>query len=187
MTSKFIVVTVLAALSMPAAFADELTEIIQKDLVALGYDPGNTDGDATTDTVIAISKFQSENSLDVTGQPTPQLAGIIKSKLSPKMNGSAETATAHNPAELELARQNCIRDKMAAAQESKKKKRGFGRLLSAATRTVTSFGGAGAMGDISRTTRDIYNVNATAEDLQAAAKDLGLTEDDLEACRNPAS
>lgn len=187
MTSKFVMVTVFAALLMPAAFADELTEIIQKDLVALGYDPGNTDGDATTDTVIAISKFQAEYSLDVTGQPTPQLAGIIKSKLSQKTNGSANMAPAHDPAALEQARQTCIQEKMAAAQESKKKKRGFGKLFSAAARTVTRFGGGGALSDMSQTTRDIYDANATAEDLKSAAKDLGLTEDDLEACRNPST
>mgnify|MGYP001143045340 CR=1 FL=1 len=33
--------------------------------------------------------------------------------------------------------------------------------------------------------RDVYNVNATAADISLAAKDLGLTEDEVKKCRNP--
>jgi hypothetical protein len=39
--------------------------------------------------------------------------------------------------------------------------------------------------DLARTTSDIYSASATADDLSAAAKDLGLTEDDIAACENP--
>jgi hypothetical protein len=46
-------------------------------------------------------------------------------------------------------------------------------------------GGGSTAAAISQSTSDIYNVNATAADLESAAKDLGLTTDDLEACRNP--
>jgi len=79
-----------AGLSKPAEVAPEgstatimtegLTKMIQESLVTLGYDPGNTDGELTKQTVVAISKFQASNGMEVTGQPTPQLAGILAAK-----------------------------------------------------------------------------------------------------------
>lgn len=77
--------------------------------------------------------------------------------------------------------QACLEEKVAAAQASQKKKRGFGRLMSAVTRTAGSFGNH----DIAEKMGDVYSANATADDLAAAAKDLGLTEDDIVACKNP--
>lgn len=192
-------ILMLLLIAAPAAFADELTEIIQKDLVALGYDPGNISGEATTPTIVAISKFQAENNLEVTGAASPQLAGIIKSKLKQKNNPAAAVSAnssagstdstmdsvSQNPATLQAAQQACLQKKMADAQASKKKKRGFGSLMRAATRVTSRIGGGGTMQDIARTSGDIYTANATAADLESAAKDLGLTESDLEACRNP--
>lgn len=190
----------LAAISAAVAlsvdvFADDLTRMVQKDLVTLGYDPGNTDGEATTQTIVAISKFQAEHDLAVTGEVTPQLAGVIKAQIkkqgqpaaaaAPAVAANAPAAAAQNPAALQAAQQACIQQKMEARQEAQKKKRGFGRLLSAVSRTSSQFGGGGLAGDIARTSNEIYNVNATAEDLSAAAKDLGLTEEELEECRNP--
>lgn len=79
-----------AGLSKPAEVAPEgstatimtegLTKMTQESLVTLGYDPGNTDGELTKQTVVAISKFQASNGMEVTGQPTPQLAGILAAK-----------------------------------------------------------------------------------------------------------
>jgi hypothetical protein len=191
----------LAAISAAVVFsvdvyADELTRTVQKDLVTLGYDPGNTDGEATTKTIVAISKFQAEHDLAVTGEVTPQLAGVIKAQI--KKQGQPATATPaatpapayappaeQNPTVLQAAQQACIQEKIEARQEAQKKKRGFGRLLSAVSRTSSQFGGGGLAGDIARTSNEIYSVNATAEDLSTAARDLGLTEDELEECRNP--
>lgn len=184
------------------AFADDLTRMVQTDLVTLGYDPGNTDGEATTQTIVAISKFQAEHDLAVTGEVTPQLAGVIKAQIkkqgqpaaaaapavaarAPASVPASASAAAQNPAALQAAQQACIQQKMEARQEAQKKKRGFGRLLSAVSRTSSQFGGGGLAGDIARTSNEIYNVNATAEDLSAAARDLGLTEEELEECRNP--
>jgi peptidoglycan hydrolase-like protein with peptidoglycan-binding domain len=179
-------------------FADDLTRTVQQDLVTLGYDPGNTDGEATTQTIVAISKFQAEHDLAVTGEVTPQLAGVIKAQIkkqgqpaaaapaaAPAPAAAYAPPAAQNPTVLQAAQQACIQEKIEAQQEAQKKKRGFGRLLSAVSRTSSQFGGGGLAGDIARTSNEIYNVNATAEDLEAAAKDLGLTEDDLEECRNP--
>jgi hypothetical protein len=180
-----------------AAFADDLTRMVQQDLVTLGYDPGNTDGEATTQTIVAISKFQAEHDLAVTGEVTPQLAGVVKAQIkkqgqpaaaAPAVAASAPasaSAAAQNPTVLQAAQQACIQQKMEARQEAQKKKRGFRRLVSAVSRTSSQFGGGGLAGDIARTSHEIYSVDATAEDLSAAAKDLGLTEEELEECRNP--
>lgn len=57
--------------------SDDVTQSVQKHLQALGYDPGNTDGELSTQTVIAISQFQAERGMEVTGEVTPQLLGIL--------------------------------------------------------------------------------------------------------------
>lgn len=188
--SKFASVLMISTtllMASAAAFADDLTKIIQQDLVALGYDPGNTDGEATTQTIVAISKFQAENDMEVTGEATPQLAGVIKAKLKGGNSpAAAAAAPASDPAALQAAQQACLQEKIAEAQEANKKKRGFGSLMRAVGRTAGRFGGGDTAREISQATHDVYSVNATAADLESAAKDLGLTTDDLEACRNPA-
>jgi len=175
--------------------ADDLTRTIQKDLVALGYDPGNIQGEASTQTVVAISKFQAEHGLEVTGEASPQLAGILKAELKKRsQGGSAAAAPAAAPAAaapaaapsggMTAAQALCLQEKVKAKEEAEKKKRGFGKLLSAVSRTASRFGGSGLASDIARTSGDIYSANATAEDIQGAAKDLGLTETEVEECRN---
>lgn len=54
-----------------------MTQSVQKHLQALGYDVGNTKGDLDTTTVISISQFQAEKGMDVTGEVSPQLLGIL--------------------------------------------------------------------------------------------------------------
>lgn len=190
MKRKMTAILFVLALILPGVgSADELTRIIQQDLVTLGYEPGNTDGEATTQTVVAISKFQAEHDLEVTGEATPQLAGVIKAAIRQQNEpaptaAAAATAPAQDPAALDAARQACLQEKIARAQEANKKKRGFGSLMRAVSRTASRVGGNAAY-DIARTTHDIYDVNATAADLESAAEDLGLTESDLEECRNP--
>lgn len=167
-----------------AASGDELTLMVETDLSALGYATGPVDGEETMETVIAISKFQAENQLEVTGEVTPQLAGILSARASgaaPAPAAAPAAAAAPDPAALEAARQACLQKKMADAQAAQQKKRGFGRLMSAVTRTATRQGNY----DIAQTASDVYDANATAEDLAAAARDLGLTEDDVAACQNP--
>lgn len=188
-TTTTAILLALALILPGAGSADELTRIIQQDLATLGYEPGNTDGEATTQTVIAISKFQAEHDLEVTGEATPQLAGVIKAAIKQQNEpaqtaAAAATAPARDPAALDAARQACLQEKIARAQEANKKKRGFGSLMRAVSRTASRVGGDAAY-DIARTTSDVYDVNATAADLESAAEDLGLTESDLEECRNP--
>jgi hypothetical protein len=73
-----------AAASKSASSAElmtgDVTQSVQRHLKALGYDPGNTDGNATTETVIAISQFQAEKGLEVTGEASPQLLGILSAE-----------------------------------------------------------------------------------------------------------
>jgi len=162
--------------------ADELTQMVQQDLAAMGYDTGGTDGEMTMQTAVAISKFQAENNLEVTGQASPQLAGILKAvgrgRYQPATVGAAPVARP-TQADLQARQQACLQRKMAEAQAAQKKKRGFGRLLSAVTRTAGQQGNY----DLMRSVDDVYAANATADDLAGAAKDLGLTENDLEECR----
>ncbi len=58
-----------------------LTQTAQNYLKALGYDPGNTDGTVSMDTTIAISQFQAENGMEVTGDVSPQLVGMLAAKV----------------------------------------------------------------------------------------------------------
>jgi len=176
--------------SLDAAAADQaLVQMAQQELTTLGYDPGAADGEMTTQTVIAISKFQAEKGMDVTGEVSPQLIGALRAaSKQPSQPATAQAPAAASPpagaappADLQARQQACLQEKYEAAQQANKRKQGFGRLLSAASRVTRRFGGPGA----SETISDVYNANATADDLSAAAKDLGLSEDEIEQCRNP--
>ena len=177
-------VALFSTISVPSAFADEITQIIQEDLAALGYATGSVNGEMTTETIIAISKFQAENDLEVTGEASPQLAGIIKATASPQLKANPTPAN-QDPAALQAAQQACLQEKLATAQASQKKSRGIGSLMRAVSRTAAQIGGLDMSNQLAKVSGDIYSANATAADLKRAAKDLGLTEDDLEACRIP--
>jgi hypothetical protein len=60
----------------PVALGVDLADI-QKRLVTLGYEPGNTDGVLDTLTQIAISQFEAEHGMAVTGEPSFQLATAL--------------------------------------------------------------------------------------------------------------
>jgi hypothetical protein len=115
---------------------------------------------------------------------SPLLAGIISAEVDKQAAGggpASAAAQARTPEELAAAQQACLQRKMAEAQEANKKKRGFGHLMSAVSRAA----GMGGNYDVAKTAGDVYNAAATADDLSAAAKDLGLTEDEVAACQNP--
>ncbi len=81
----------LAALSMPAGMPAAaaapgmndggLVAMIQRDLGTLGYFDGDASGELDKMTVVAISRFQAENGMEVTGEATPQLAGILSARV----------------------------------------------------------------------------------------------------------
>lgn len=120
---------------------------------------------------------------------SPAPVGFPSGSGSPSSSVATQTAAAGSPgvqpapdeSELQAAQQACLTAKMEQAQEAQQTKRGFGRLLGAAGRLAGRFGGP----DVSQTMHDVYTADATAADISAAAKDLGLTDDDIEACKNP--
>ena len=186
MLKKSIPIFFLMAFLLPAiVVADDLTKMIQKDLMMLGYDPGNIQGELSTETIVAISTFQAENAMEVDGEVSPQLAGVIKAKLNERNNAASPAPQPMDPAQLQAARDACLQEKVEAAQQANKKKKGFGSLVRAVANTSSRFGGSDVAQEISETSRDIYDVNATADDWERAAKDMGLTTDDIEACQNP--
>lgn len=189
-----VVVTLLVCLPAGMVRADELTQIVQQDLTTLGYDTGGTDGTVTTKTIIAVSRFQSEHNLEVTGEITPQLAGVIKAAMSrgdsagqvpqPAVT-TAPAAPVETEADLRARQQACLQERAAAAQRNAELKRGLGKLLSAVSRTTSRYGSGETASAISSTTGDVNSASATMNDLEGAAQDLGLSQGDIDACRNP--
>ena len=190
-----ILVIVLACSLAGAALGDELTQIVQQDLTTLGYDTGGVTGTVTTKTIIAVSRFQSEQNLEVTGEITPQLAGVIKATITKQ--GSAANASqsaaiaaptitpAQAQADLKARQEVCLQEKVAAAKQSAQMKSGFGKLFSAVSRTASRYGGSDTAAQISTSASDASSVNATITDLEGAAKDLGISQSDIDACQNP--
>ncbi len=179
-------VIVLACGHGGLSHADELTQIVQQDLTALGYDTGGVDGNAGTKTIIAVSRFQAEHGLQVTGEITPQLAGRIKAAMS--QGGSAQPASAspaQDQADLKARQEACLQEKIAAATKASQMKSGLGKLFSAVSRTASRYGGSDVASDISTTANDASSINATITDLEGAAKDLGISQSDIDACQNP--
>jgi peptidoglycan hydrolase-like protein with peptidoglycan-binding domain len=188
------IISATLVLSSGIATADDLTMMIEQDLARLGYETGPVDGEETMETAIAISQFQAESGLDVDGEVTQQLARKLMAA-TPGSDGQSMPATATTAApaaaappqqaqvsvDLRAAQQACLQKKMEKAQKKQKKKRGLSRLMSAVTRTASREGNY----EVARTADDIYYAGATADDLSAAAKDLGLTDDDVAACQNP--
>lgn len=190
-----VLVFVFALTQINPAYSDELTQIVQRDLTTLGYDPGQASGESTTKTIIAVSKFQSEHDLAVTGEITPQLAGVIQAEITrqnkpakaaqPATVVQTQTTPELDQADLKARQQACLQEKAAAAKQANALKSGFGKLLSAVSRTSSQFGSGTTASAISTTTSDVYSANATVNDLEGAAKDLGISESDVDACRNP--
>jgi peptidoglycan hydrolase-like protein with peptidoglycan-binding domain len=165
------------------AGGDPLVQMIQRDLITLGYDPGAPNGEMSTPTVVAISKFQAENGLEVTGEASPQLAGILAAKRDAAGGSSASGAgSGAKPESLEEAQKVCLQEKIEAA---KQKKRAFGRVMKAAASSATRYGGANVSREVEKASAEAYKADATAKDLEEAADALGLSKADVEACRNP--
>lgn len=187
------IAVVLACAQAGAALADELVQIVQQDLTTLGYDPGAADGTATTKTIIAVSKFQAEHNLEVTGEITPQLAGVIQAAISQKsasassaqVTVTAEVTPEQQQADLEARQAACLQEKVQAAQQAEQTKSGIGKLFSAVSRTASQYGSAGTIADLTSTADQVYSADATMGDLKGAAHDLGISESDIEACKNP--
>lgn len=101
--------------------------------------------------------------------------------IMPPEEPTPPASTALSPEELRAAQLACLQERAAAAQQAQKKKRGLGRLANAVTRTAARFGDT----SIGRVAGDLFSAGQSADDLVAAARDLGLTEDDAAACQQP--
>ena len=176
---------VMAFFGPQAAAADELTQMVEDSLAQLGYDTGAVDGEADMKTAIAVSQYQAEKGLDVTGEISPQLAGMLAADVK---NGgitpaspAAEPAT--DPSALAAAQQACLQQKIAEQQAMQQKKNAFGKMLSTIGNTALKYGDY----DTAKTVGEVYSAEASASDFAQAAKDLGLTEQDVADCENPYS
>jgi peptidoglycan hydrolase-like protein with peptidoglycan-binding domain len=199
-------ILLLAIFFFGVAFADDLTLMVEKDLAALGYETGPVDGEETMATVIAISKFQAQNDMEVTGEVTPQLAGILSAKRSdsnqltdsidiaetptassepipePNVGEAAQTPAPMTDEEaLQVAQQACLEEKIRKQQAKDEKKRSLSNLLGAAGRIAARQGNY----DIQQATAEAYDANATADDVGIIAKELGLSKKQVRACENP--
>lgn len=102
--------------------------------------------------------------------------------IAPPASSSAST-TAAIPAgssDKRSAQQACLEERARKQQAAQKKKRGLGSLVSAVARNAGRLGGEAVTSVIG----EAQTAKATADDLSAAARDLGLTEDDAAACRD---
>jgi peptidoglycan hydrolase-like protein with peptidoglycan-binding domain len=171
-TSKVIVTTTLfLSLSLVPARADDLTMMIEEHLASLGYDTGAVDGEADVKTAVAISQFQAEKGLEVTGVVSPQLAGILSAEVD-KGSSSAAVGTASSSVAQQSSstsqmnaeqQQTCLQEKIAAAQQAQPSK----------------YGGD----DVAKASAEIMEAGATANDLAEAARELGISESDIADCQ----
>ena len=98
-------------------------------------------------------------------------------------SGSTGSATGLE-GELSEKQQACLEAAAARAAQQREEQeatKGFGRLMGSITRTAQRFGLAN-IGDI---TRGIYGAEATADDVSAIADELGITEEEVQRCRQP--
>lgn len=98
---------------------------------------------------------------------------------------AADTAAAtvvQATADMSDEQQNCLKEAIAKAEEEKKKaekKKGFGRLLGSLSRTASRLG----ITDLGEVVGDLSDANATAEDIEVIAEELGISEDDVKRCQ----
>lgn len=57
--------------------------------------------------------------------------------------------------------------------------------MKAVASTTSRYGGSNVSSEVERASEEAYKADATAKDLEEAANALGLSEADVEACRNP--
>jgi hypothetical protein len=101
------------------------------------------------------------------------------------MADAARSTTHQDAAALQQAREACLQKKAAEARAAQKKKKRFGKFLGSLGKVAGRYGGNDVASDVARVSADVYDADATAEDLSDAAEALGITEDDIAACENP--
>ena len=132
------------------------------------------------------------NEIAVNGAPNqlPVAGGSMASGMFSAGQNSAMAAAPQSapavPQGISAAQQACLQQQADAAREAEekaKKKRGFGRLLGAVSRTASRVGGGVSQG-VQSALGKAYDTNATVRDLGIAAEELGLTPEQAENCRD---
>ena len=170
-----------------ASANSSLVKVAQELLMKLGYNPGNVSGQMTDETKIAIATFQAKNKMAVDATVTPQLIGVLTAKVDEQGAGgaTASLSDAGSGNALQAAQQACLEEAIAEAQAKKKKKKGFGSLMSAVSKTANLLGNNKFVTDLATTTNEIYQVDSTVKDYKKAAKELGISKEAVENCQNP--
>ena len=106
------------------------------------------------------------------------------SQSSPSQGTTSGQTTSAADTELADKQQTCLQaaaTQAAAKKQEEKATKGFGRLMGSLARTANRFG----LGDLSKITRGVYDAEATSEDVSVIAEELGISEEDVERCRQP--
>ena len=80
---------------------------------------------------------------------------------------------------VQAAQQECLQQKIEAAQESRPRRRGLGGLLGGVGRAVNQIGNL----DIAGLAGGLFDPGASDEDIEEQARELGLSEEDIAECR----
>lgn len=111
--------------------------------------------------------------------PMPMSASTTAARPASGGGPPATAPAAAGQAVDQSAYKACLEEKAQQRQAAQKKKQGLGRLVSAVARNAGRLGGEA----VTRVIGEARTAQATADDLAAAARDLGLTEDEIAACR----
>jgi|GEM_PF-1895935 len=84
-----------------------------------------------------------------------------------------------DPAAVQAAQQECLQEKIAAAQESRPRRRGLGGLLGGVGQAVSQIGNL----DIAGLAGGLFEPGGSDEDIEERARELGLSEQDIAECR----
>jgi hypothetical protein len=117
--------------------------------------------------------------LPAAAPPVPSAVAAASSSTGSAAVPTPSSNVPDDAAARRRAEEACLKNKMAKAEAAQKKKRGFGTLLNAASRAAGMLGNQ----DLVKTAGDVGTATATAGDLASAARDLGITEDEIAACQ----
>ena len=112
--------------------------------------------------------------------PMPMPASTAPARPASSGAPPAAAAAPAGQAVDQSAYKACLEEKARERQATQKKKQGLGRLVSAVARNAGRLGGEA----VTRVIGEAQTAKATADDLAAAARDLGVTDDEIAACRS---
>lgn len=98
---------------------------------------------------------------------------------------TAEAKPAQPEADLAARQKACLQEKVEAAQQLAQAQTGFKKLLNTVSGTGSQKDSAETAAQVSDAADKVYGPRVTMGDLKGAAAELRISEDDIEACRNP--